>query len=361
MEKMVNFLDFYKGKKVLITGHSGFKGSWMSKLLTCLGSEVAGYSLTPPTNPSLYELADIDKYVKSTIGDIRDFESLTQCVQAFKPEIVIHMAAQPLVRESYLNPVYNYETNVMGTVFVLEAIKNCASVKSFVNVTTDKVYKNNEWHWGYRETEELNGFDPYSNSKSCSDIITSSYRNSFFEGRDIAISTTRAGNVIGGGDFAKDRIIPDCVRAGESLSTITLRNPHSIRPYQHVLEPVVAYLVLASKQYLEPKKYEGSYNIGPNDSDCITTGNLATIFCEKWGEGLTFDVASTNNVLHEANYLKLDISKAKSVLSWTPTWNVNTAIEKTVEFAKCRINNGDLDQCMENQINEFLEAFNASI
>lgn len=249
-------MSFYKGKTVLITGHTGFKGSWMCKLLSMAGAKVIGYSLNPPTTPSLFELSGVEKEIVSVIGDIRDLAKLNETMQKYRPEIVIHMAAQPIVRESYAEPVYTYETNVMGTVNICEAVRLCDSVKSFVNVTTDKVYKNNEWEWGYRENDALDGYDPYSNSKSCSELVTSSYIKSFFYNRDIAVSTCRAGNVIGGGDFAKDRIIPDCVRAMEAKQEITVRNPYSTRPYQHVLEPVVTYLVLAMKQY-EDKSLAG--------------------------------------------------------------------------------------------------------
>ena len=242
-------LNFYKNKRVLITGHTGFKGSWMCQLLAMAGAEVTGYALQAPTMPALFDLADLGNKICSIEGDIRDLEHLKRVVDDVQPEIVIHMAAQPLVRDSYKDPVYTYETNVMGTVNILEALRSCESVKSFVNVTTDKVYLNKEWHWGYRENEELNGFDPYSNSKSCSELVTSSYKNSFFADRDIAITTCRAGNVIGGGDFANDRIIPDCIRAAEAGKEIVVRNPYSTRPYQHVLEPVVAYLMIAQAQY----------------------------------------------------------------------------------------------------------------
>ena len=278
-------LNFYKGKKVLVTGHTGFKGSWMCKVLTNMGAEVAGYSLNPPTNPSLFEIAEIEKDIKSYIGDIRDLKKLKAVFDEFQPEIVLHLAAQPIVRDSYKDPVYTYETNVMGTVNILECVRNSESVKSFLNVTTDKVYENKEWCWGYRENEPLDGYDPYSNSKSCSELVTHSYKNSFFKDSDIAISTARAGNVIGGGDFANDRIVPDCIRAAEKKEDIIVRNPHSTRPYQHVLEPVYAYLMIAAKQY-EDGKYAGYYNVGPDDVDCFTTGNLVDLFISKWGEGM---------------------------------------------------------------------------
>jgi len=345
-------LNFYKGKRVFITGHTGFKGSWMCKVLTMLGAEVIGYALEPPTNPSLFEISGIEGKINSIIGDIRDLDKLCESLNDVRPELVIHMAAQPIVRESYANPVYTYETNVMGTVNICEAVRLCDSVKSFVNVTTDKVYKNNEWAWGYRETDALDGYDPYSNSKSCSELVTSSYVNSFFRERDIAVSTCRAGNVIGGGDFAKDRIIPDCVRAMENGTKIIVRNPYSTRPYQHVLEPITAYLTLAAVQY-ENHALAGNYNIGPDDCDCVTTGELSDIFCKAWGNAGWKNVAEMN-APHEANFLKLDCSKIKSVLGWKPRWHISTAIQKTVEWSKAYLQNSDINAVMEMQISEYL-------
>lgn len=345
-------LNFYKGKKVLVTGHTGFKGSWMCKVLTNMGAEVAGYSLNPPTNPSLFEIAEIEKDIKSYIGDIRDLKKLKAVFDEFQPEIVLHLAAQPIVRDSYKDPVYTYETNVMGTVNILECVRNSESVKSFLNVTTDKVYENKEWCWGYRENEPLDGYDPYSNSKSCSELVTHSYKNSFFKGSDIAISTARAGNVIGGGDFANDRIVPDCIRAAEKKEDIIVRNPHSTRPYQHVLEPVYAYLMIAAKQY-EDGKYAGYYNVGPDDVDCFTTGNLVDLFISKWGEGMKW-IDKFDGGPHEANFLKLDCSKLKSTFGWKPHWNLDTAIEMTVEWTKCWLSGGNIRECMDKEIEKFL-------
>ncbi len=347
-------MSFYKGKTVLITGHTGFKGSWMCKLLSMAGAKVIGYSLNPPTTPSLFELSGVEKEIVSVIGDIRDLAKLNETMQKYRPEIVIHMAAQPIVRESYAEPVYTYETNVMGTVNICEAVRLCDSVKSFVNVTTDKVYKNNEWEWGYRENDALDGYDPYSNSKSCSELVTSSYIKSFFYNRDIAVSTCRAGNVIGGGDFAKDRIIPDCVRAMEAKQEITVRNPYSTRPYQHVLEPVVTYLVLAMKQY-EDKSLAGNYNIGPDDCDCAATGELVDLFCSHWGDGASWKNVADKNTPHEANFLKLDCSRIKRVLGWSPRWHISDAIEKVTEWSKVYLSGGDISAVMEKQINEYLE------
>lgn len=349
-------LEFYKNKKVLITGHTGFKGTWMSKLLIMAGAEVTGYALEAPTNPSLFDMCHVVDHMQSITGDIRDYQHLKEVFDKVQPEIVIHMAAQPLVRESYKSPVYTYETNVMGTVNVLECARLTQSVRSFVNVTTDKVYLNKEWTWGYRENEELNGFDPYSNSKSCSELVTSSYVNSFFKDMDIAISTARAGNVIGGGDFASDRIIPDCIRAAEKKQDIIVRNPYSTRPYQHVLEPVVAYLMIAKAQY-EDKKYAGNYNVGPNDTDCWTTGKLVNLFCDKWNS-VTGDSIKWINQYdggpHEANFLKLDCSKIKSVFNWNPRWDVEITMMKIVEWSNIYLKHGDVVSCMENQIRCFI-------
>jgi CDP-glucose 4,6-dehydratase len=351
MEKMDINLKFYKGKKVLVTGHTGFKGSWLLNILVKAGAEVIGYSLIPPTKPNLFQISGIEKEIKSITGDIRDIEKLMETFNKYKPEIVFHLAAQPIVRDSYKAPVYTYETNVMGTVNILECIRKNSCVRSFLNVTTDKVYKNNEWEWGYRENEQLDGYDPYSNSKSCSELVTHSYKNSFFSEGQVAISTARAGNVIGGGDFALDRIIPDCIRSAEKKEIIIVRNPHSIRPYQHVLEPLRAYLMIAQKQY-EDIKYADYYNVGPDEADCITTGALVDIFCKKWGFDMTWEDKFMGGP-HEANFLKLDCSKIKSVFGWKPKWNVDTAIEKTVEWAKCYFKQGDISECMSKQIKEF--------
>jgi CDP-glucose 4,6-dehydratase len=356
MESVVNrMIDFYKDKKVLVTGHTGFKGTWLCKVLINAGAEVTGFSLEPNTEPSIFQLSGIEKRMKSVIGDIRDYAHLERVFNDFQPEIVIHLAAQPIVRDSYENPRYTYETNVMGTVNVLECIRKSDSVISFLNVTTDKVYHNNEWIWGYRETDILDGFDPYSNSKSCSELVTHSYINSFFCKRDIGISTARAGNVIGGGDFSKDRIIPDCIRAIKSKEDIIVRNPHSIRPYQHVLEPIFVYLMIAYKQY-EAGEYSGFYNVGPDESDCITTGALVDLFCKKWEEATGVRQAWVNKYdggPHEANFLKLDCSKLKSTFGWLPKWKINETIEKTIEWTKIYLDNGDISSIMDRQIDEF--------
>ena len=358
-------LDFYKGKKVLVTGHTGFKGTWMCMLLVQAGAEVTGYALKPPTEPSVFALCGIGDKINSVTGDIRDLAHLQQVFDETEPEIVIHMAAQPIVRESYRNPVYTYEVNVMGTVNILECVRTHPGVRSFVNVTTDKVYLNREWEWGYRENEELNGYDPYSNSKSCSELVTSSYRNSFMNPSDFeegkivkpaAVSTARAGNVIGGGDFAADRIIPDCVRTVLTGQEIIVRNPYSTRPYQHVLEPVAVYLMLAARQY-EDSSLAGCYNVGPDETDCYTTGEIVTLFCEKWNRATGQQISWRNEYdggPHEANFLKLDCAKLKGVFGWKPIWNVEKAVEKIVEWTIVYRDGGDIAAVMNRQIGEFI-------
>ena len=344
-------LSFYKGKKVLVTGHTGFKGTWLCRILINAGAQVTGYSLNPPTEPNLFSMADVESRMNSVIGDIRDLDHLKKVFEQTQPEIVLHLAAQSIVRDSYKDPVYTYETNVMGTVNICECVRLNPCVKSFLNVTTDKVYKNNEWEWGYRENEPLDGFDPYSNSKSCSELVTHSYINSFFDNMNLAVSTARAGNVIGGGDFANDRIVPDCVRAAIEGKDIIVRNPHSTRPYQHVLEPLAAYLIIAQKQF-EDKKYAGFYNVGPDETDCVTTGNLVDTFCAKWGEGIKW-IDRYDGGPHEANFLKLDCSKLKTTFGWKPRWNFDTAIEKSVEWSKVYAAGGDVVACMDKEIEEF--------
>ncbi len=344
-------LEFYKGKRVLVTGHTGFKGSWLCKLLSLSGAEVFGYSLEPPTNPNLFQIANINKDIHSVHGDIRNLEFLLKTFREVQPDIVIHLAAQPIVRDSYKNPVYTYETNVMGTVNLLECVRLSPSVKSVLNVTTDKVYQNRESEWGYRENEPLDGFDPYSNSKSCSELVTHSYKNAFFNDSNVRVSTARAGNVIGGGDFANDRIIPDCIRAAMQKNTIIVRNPHSIRPYQHVLEPLIAYLMITQMQY-EDKAYEGYYNVGPEEADCIPTGKLVDLFCHQWGEGQIWE-SKYDGGPHEAAFLKLDCLKIKNTFHWHPRWTIETAIQKTIEWSKCYLNQGDIRACMDQQIADY--------
>ena len=345
--------NFYRGKKVFITGHTGFKGSWMCRVLLQLGAKVTGFSLPAPTQPNLYSMAEIDHHITSVIGDIRDLNSLKKAIENAQPDIVLHLAAQPIVRDSYKDPHYTYETNVMGTVNILECVRQLDCVKSFLNVTTDKVYENKEWVWGYREDESLDGFDPYSNSKSCSELVTHSYKNSFFADGSVPISTARAGNVIGGGDFANDRIIPDCVRAQVENTVIAVRNPYSTRPYQHVLEPIIAYLMIAQYQYENPE-FAGWYNVGPDDCDCVTTGELVSLFCAKWGENAQWVNQAEVNAPHEANFLKLDCSKLKSTFAWSPRWHIDEAIEKTCEWSKVWIKKENIPAVMDKQIHEYL-------
>lgn len=376
-------ISFYKNKRVLITGHTGFKGSWMCEALVKAGANVTGYSLEAPTNPSLFHLLNLDNAIAehidideaknawsagnvyTVIGDVRDLTKLRKVFEAVKPEIIIHMAAQPIVRESYKNPVYTYETNVMGTVNIMECVRLFDCVRSVVNVTTDKVYLNREWQWGYRENEELNGYDPYSNSKSCSELVTSSYKNSFFSemikaGRELAVTTMRAGNVIGGGDFATDRIIPDCIRAIEKNEDIKIRNRFSTRPYQHVLEPVAVYLMVAMKQY-EDITLADSYNVGPDDVDCFTSERIVSLFCDKWNkaiEGTTLNSLNWQDMTeadapHEANLLKLDCTKLKNTFDWSPVWNLPEVIDAIVEWNKEYLLGNNIKAITDKQIEGF--------
>lgn len=345
--------SFYNGKRVFLTGHTGFKGSWMSRILVTNGAILTGYSLKAPTEPNLFSMAGVEDKMTSVIGDIRDLEALKKAFDEAKPEIAIHMAAQPIVRDSYKDPVYTYETNVMGTVNILECVRQSNTVRSFLNVTTDKVYKNNEWEWGYREDEPLDGYDPYSNSKSCSELVTHSYKSSFFDKEDSpAISTARAGNVIGGGDFANDRIIPDCVRAALKGETITVRNPYSTRPYQHVLEPVMAYLMIAATQYKDKTKASW-YNVGPDDTDCVTTGDITDMFCRSWGNQMTW-INKADGGPHEANFLKLDSSKIKRVFGWKPVWHIDETIDRVVEWTRVYRDGGDIPAVMDKQIKDYI-------
>lgn len=347
-------LSFYNGKKVLLTGHTGFKGSWMSVMLKNAGAEVLGYSSCSKTETRLFDLCGVKDQMKHVKGDVRDLDHLLEVFADFQPEIVIHMAAQPIVRDSYKDPVGTYSTNVMGTVNICEAVRQTASVRSFLNVTTDKVYENKEWEWGYRENEPLDGYDPYSNSKSCSELVTHSYKSSFFTNGRVAVSTARAGNVIGGGDFANDRIIPDCVRAATKGEDIVVRNPFSTRPYQHVLEPVYAYLMIAAMQY-QDQKYQSWYNVGPDDRDCFQTGALVDLFVKHWGQNLKW-VNKYDGGPHEANFLKLDCSKLKTTFGWKPHWDLEMAIAKVVEWSKAWVAGEDVRPIMDRQILEFLSA-----
>ena len=347
-------LEFFRGKRVFVTGHTGFKGTWLCKLLSMAGAEVTGYALPSPTadGARVFEMSGVARSIHSVTGDVRDFDGMKRAFDCCAPEIVLHLAAQPIVLESYRDPQGTYAVNVMGTVNILECVRQSTSVRSFLNVTTDKVYLNREWEWGYREDEPLDGFDPYSNSKSCSELVTHSYQRSFFADGQAAISTARAGNVIGGGDFSPHRILPDCIRAAQAGQVIEVRNPYSTRPYQHVLEPLYAYLMICQAQY-EDGNCAGYYNVGPDECDCVQTGELVEMFCRAWGSGLSWQDTSTQGP-HEARFLKLDCSRLKSVFGWQPRWHVDEAVRRTVEWAKLDASGGDIAACMEQQIREFL-------
>ena len=361
---MVN-LEFWQGKRVFLTGHSGFKGSWLCLWLHALGADVTGYALESPTNPSLFELARVDEMVTSIIADIRDLERLKSEMAKAAPEIVIHMAAQPLVRDSYKIPVETYAVNVMGTVHLLEAVRACPTVRAVVNVTTDKVYENREWHWGYRENEPFGGYDPYSNSKGCSELVTAAYRSSYFvnstfnsstlQRHGAAVATARAGNVIGGGDWASDRLIPDVIRAILAGEPVRIRNPHAIRPWQHVLEPLSGYLALAQRLYEDGARYAEGWNFGPDENDARPVEWLVQRLCERWGEGATYEIDQGDHP-HEAHYLKLDCSKARAELGWQPRWSLEAALESIVAWTKMYRDGGDVRGACLAQIRAFGEA-----
>jgi len=351
------FAAFYRGKKVFITGHTGFKGSWLCLWLHKLGAAVTGYALDPPTNPSLFELCKINQLVESTIADVRDGSLLTKAMLAAQPDIVIHMAAQPLVRDSYKIPVETYAINVMGTVNLFDAVRKCGSVKAVINVTTDKCYENKEREWGYREDEPLGGYDPYSNSKACSELVTSAYRSSYFNPRDYAahgvgIASARAGNVLGGGDWATDRLVPDCVRAILKNEKVIIRNPQAIRPWQHVLEPLAGYLMLAQKLYEDGPRYSEAWNFGPDDSDAKPVEWLVKELCAKWGNNASYMVDPGKHP-HEAHYLKLDCSKAKTAIGWRPLWDLEKAINSIIEWTKTYAGKGDVTAACMRQIEEY--------
>lgn len=349
--------SFWKGKKVFLTGHTGFKGSWLSLWLHSMGADVTGYALDPPTEPSLFALCKIGEVVNSNIADIRDGESLKKAMLAADPEIVIHMAAQPLVRDSYKNPVGTYSINVMGTVNLFEAVRACKNIKAVINVTTDKCYENKEWVWGYRENEPMGGYDPYSSSKACSEIVTAAYRRSFFNPDDyakhgVALASARAGNVIGGGDWAADRLIPDCIKAILKGERIVIRNPMAIRPWQHVLEPLSGYLVLAQKLYEGGPRYADAWNFGPADDDARPVEWIVKAICAKWGGNATYEI-DTGKHPHEAHYLKLDCSKAKAELRWRPRWNLEKAIDAIIGWTKAYKENRDLRKVCIEQIEDY--------
>jgi CDP-glucose 4,6-dehydratase len=349
--------EFWHSKRVLLTGHTGFKGSWLSLWLQSMGAEVVGYALTPPTNPSLFEVAEVGQGMTSIIGDIRDLSHLQKVFAEHQPEIVIHMAAQPLVRYSYIEPVETYSTNVMGVVNLLEAVRQTKSVKAVVNVTTDKCYENREWAWGYRENEAMGGFDPYSSSKGCAELVTAAYRNSYFhpekyQTHGVAIATGRAGNVIGGGDWAEDRLIPDMMRAIVSRQPVSIRNPHSIRPWQHVLEPLSGYLLLAQKLYEEGPGFAEAWNFGPNDDDAKPVDWILDNLTKTWGEGASWKLDGGDHP-HEAHYLKLDCSKAKSRLDWQPRWSLATAIDQICVWHKAHLASADMQAMCLHQIKQY--------
>lgn len=360
MESLVVNPSFWQGKRVLITGHTGFKGSWLSLWLQSMGAEVIGYALAPSTSPSLFEVAEVGVGMTSLEGDIRDLEHLRSVFTEQRPEIVIHMAAQALVRYSYINPVETYSTNVIGAVNLLEAVRSSGSVKAVVNVTSDKCYENREWAWGYRENEAMGGYDPYSNSKGCAELVTSAYRNSFFNPdkyseHGVAIGSGRAGNVIGGGDWAEDRLIPDMMRAITNGQSVNIRNPHSIRPWQHVLEPLSGYLLLAQKLYEEGPDFAEGWNFGPNDDDAKPVQWILDTLTKSWGEGASWKLDGGNHP-HEAHYLKLDCSKAKSRLNWHPRWSLATAIDQICVWHKAHLVGADMQAMCHYQIQQYQTA-----
>lgn len=353
---------FWQGKKVFLTGHTGFKGAWLSLWLHSLGAQVTGYALEPPTDPSLFELARVGELVHSVAADVRDLERLKAEMALASPEIVIHMAAQPLVRDSYKIPVETFAINVMGTVHLLEAVRACPGVRAVVNVTTDKVYENREWAWGYRENEPMGGYDPYSNSKGCSELVTASYRSSYFNpgqygSHGVAVATARAGNVIGGGDWAGDRLIPDCIRAILAGEPVQIRNPDAIRPWQHVLEPLSGYLLLAQRLYEDGVRYSGGWNFGPAEEDARPVGWIVERLCAGWGSGASFALDGGEHP-HEAHHLKLDCSKAKSELGWQPVWNLATALDNIIEWTQAYLQQQDLREVSLNQIRKYSEPTN---
>ena len=345
--------DFWEGKKVFLTGHTGFKGSWTSLWLQEMGALVKGYSLDVNTIPSLFLKARVSEDMESEIGDIRNLEKLTKSMVSFNPDILIHMAAQPLVRLSYEEPVETYTTNVIGTVNVLEAARKCSALKAIVSVTTDKCYENKEWEWGYRENEPMGGYDPYSSSKGCAELVTSAYRRSFFNSKNSAsLASARAGNVIGGGDWAKDRLIPDILRAFEKSKPVIVRNPLSTRPWQHVLEPISGYMVLAQSLYLEGNKFAEAWNFGPKDEDCKSVSWILDQMVQNWGKKASWELDKNNNH-HEAGFLKLDCSKASKKLKWNPKWDLKHTIKSIVEWHELYIDGADIKKQCLKEINNY--------
>ena len=344
--------SFWKGKRVFITGHTGFKGSWISLWLQSMGAELYGLSQNPPTNPSLFDVASVGDGMISTIGDIRDYDTVYKAIYACKPDIVIHMAAQSLVRHSYQEPVETYATNVMGTVHVLEAVRQVGTTKAIINVTTDKCYENKEWVWGYREDEAMGGHDPYSNSKGCSELVTSAYQRSYFQQSGISLASVRAGNVIGGGDWATDRLVPDILRSFEKKQPVVIRNPHATRPWQHVLEPLSGYLILAQRLYIDGQPFAEGWNFGPHEDDVQPVQWIVQRMVEAWKFSASWQLDGETNP-HESNYLKLDISKAKAKLEWQPCWNLSTALEKTIDWHNAWLEKADMKAICIQQIGEY--------
>lgn len=352
---MIN-VDFWENKKVFITGHTGFKGSWLSLWLHSMGAKVKGYSLNPPTTPSMFNEARVAEVIESEIGDIRDLSHLEKSMTDFEPDVLIHMAAQPLVRLSYNEPIETYEVNVIGTAKVLEAARSCSKLKSIVSVTTDKCYENNEWDWGYRENEPMGGHDPYSSSKGCAELVTSSYRRSFLKDKGIGVATARAGNVVGGGDWAEDRLIPDILRAFEKNIPVIIRNPKATRPWQHVLEPLSGYLILAQRLYIHPDKYAEGWNFGPYDQDTKPVNWILNEMVSRW-EGSSWQLDDDAHP-HEAGYLKLDISKAKSKLDWHPTLSLATTLEKIILWHQKWLNKEDMQLVSLEEIKDYMRVMN---
>lgn len=358
MEKMVTSSQFWKGKRVLVTGHTGFKGAWLSLILTSWGSKVKGISLPPPTDINLFSELHLSGVLDHQILDIRNFTELKKAIIDFDPEIVFHLAAQPLVRYSYQAPLETYETNVMGTANVLEALRHLDNLKSIVVVTTDKCYENKEWDWGYRENDPMGGYDPYSSSKGCAELVTSAYRRSFYQNGDgaIGLASARAGNVVGGGDWALDRLVPDLVRSLVKDEKVSIRSPHSIRPWQHVLEPLSGYLLLAERLYAQPKIYSEGYNFGPEERGCVSVGKIADMVCKHWGKPNYWEDTSVGTTLHEAKLLKLDISKSRNHLNWEPRWDVDKTIKNTIEWYKLFYNNSaKIADLTLNQVEEYFQ------
>lgn len=344
--------NFWKGKRVFLTGHTGFKGSWLSLWLQSMDAELHGLALPSPTTPALFHEAKVGAGMQSSIGDICDYSTVLAAMQACKPEIIIHMAAQPLVRYSYKAPVETYATNVMGTVHVLESARLLGTAKAIVNVTTDKCYENKEWVWGYREDEPMGGHDPYSNSKGCSELVTSAYRRSFFQQSGVALASARAGNVIGGGDWATDRLVPDILRAFENSRPVVIRNPHATRPWQHVLEPLSGYLKLAERLYADGQPFAEGWNFGPRDEDARPVQWIVEHLVQTWGNGASWQLDGGAHP-HEANYLKLDTSKAKAKLGWQPRWSLATALANITDWHHNWLVKGDVQGKCLQQISDY--------